>query len=128
MSEGQSAVVHRDQGREFHALGAPVYRLIHPRTVGSVGVGVSLCVMQPGQRVRRHRHDYEEAYYVLRGTGLMYLEDHEPVRLEPGLSVYIAANRVHGQVNDGSETLEILCSLSPPPAEGQVPEILEEDE
>ncbi|SCL34331.1 Cupin domain-containing protein [Micromonospora rhizosphaerae] len=128
MSDGPTPVVRRDQGREFLALGAPVYRLVHPKTVGSVGVGVSLCVMQPGQEVRRHRHDYEEAYYVVRGTGLMYLEDHEPIRLEPGLSVYIAANRVHGQVNDGSETLEIVCSLSPPPIEGQVPEFVEEDQ
>jgi quercetin dioxygenase-like cupin family protein len=120
--------IRRDEGREFLALGAPVYRLVHPRTVGSDQLGVSLCVMEPGQRVRRHRHDYEEAYYVLRGTGLMHLEGHEPIRLEPGLSVYIEANRVHGQVNDGDQTLEILCSLAPPPPEGQTPDFLEDSE
>ena len=125
MAEAGTAVVGRDEGRRFDALGAPVYRLVHPKTVGSVGLGVSLCVMEPGQEVRRHRHVYEEAYYVLRGTGLMHLEGHDPIRLTPGLSVYIAANRVHGQVNDGDETLEILCSLAPPPVEGDAPDFVD---
>ena len=125
MAESGTAVVRRDEGRRFDALGAPVYRLVHPKTVGSVGLGVSLCVMEPGQEVRRHRHAYEEAYYVLRGTGLMHLEGHDPIRLTPGLSVYVASNRVHGQVNDGDETLEILCSLAPPPVEGEAPEFVE---
>ena len=118
--------MHRDEGRRFDALGAPVYRLVHPKTVGSVGLGVSICVMEPGQEVRSHRHRYEEAYYVLRGTGLMHLEGHDPIRLTPGLSVYIAGNRIHGQLNDGEETLEILCSLAPPPVEGEVPEFVDE--
>lgn len=118
-------MVGREEGRRFDALGAPVYRLVHPKTVGSVALGVSLCVMEPGQEVRRHRHAYEEAYYVLRGTGLMHLEDHDPIRLVPGLSVYVASNRVHGQVNDGHETLEILCSLAPPPVEGDAPDFVD---
>lgn len=126
MAEPATAVVSRDEGRRFDALGAPVFRLVHPKTVGSVGLGVSLCVMEPGQEVRRHRHEYEEAYYVLRGSGLMYLQGHDPIRLEPGLSVYVASNRVHGQVNDGDSTLEILCSLAPPPGEGDVPQFVDD--
>jgi quercetin dioxygenase-like cupin family protein len=125
LSDELPVTVRKDQGRPFEALGSPVFRLIHPKTTGSVDLGVSICVMEPGQRVLRHRHDYEEAYYVLRGSGSMYLEGHEPIRLEPDLSVYIAAGRVHGQVNDGDERLEILCSLSTPPVEGEIPEIVE---
>lgn len=128
MSDNPTAVVHRDQGRPFMGLGAPVYRLVHPKTVGSDQLGVSLCLMEPGQRVRRHRHSFEEAYYVLRGSGVMWLEGHGEFRLEPGMSVYIASNRGHGQVNDGDEPLEILCSLSPPPVEGDLPEFLDDDE
>jgi quercetin dioxygenase-like cupin family protein len=83
--------------------------------------------MEPGQAVRRHRHAYEEAYFVLRGTGTMYLEGEGEIRLEPGLSVYIPAERAHGQVNDGSEPLHLLCSLSPPPVEGEPPRFAEDE-
>ncbi len=120
-------MIHVSGGRPFDALGAPVRRLIHPRTVGSDRLGVSICDMPPGSRVRRHRHGYEEAYFVVAGTGKMYLEG-EPgeIDLVPGLLVYVAPGRVHGQVNDGDEPLQILCSLSPPPVEGEVPELVDE--
>jgi quercetin dioxygenase-like cupin family protein len=121
MSESRSPVVAIDDGRLFEALGAPVRRLVHPKTVGSRQLGVSICLMQPGDEVRRHHHDYEEAYFVIRGTGRMYLEGEEEIALEPGLSVYVEPGRVHGQVNDGDEPLHILCSLAPPPVEGDQP-------
>lgn len=114
--------IHVSEGRPFDALGAPVRRLVHPNTVGSTGLGVSICDMPPGSRVRRHRHAYEEAYFVISGQGHMYLEGEEDIELRPGLLVYIAPGRVHGQFNDGSEPLRILCSLAPPPVEGDMPE------
>jgi quercetin dioxygenase-like cupin family protein len=94
------------------------------RSVGSENLGVSICLMNPGDEVLTHRHDYEEAYYVVKGTGLMYLEGQPEIHLEPGLSVYIASGQVHGQVNNGEEPLHILCSLSPPPTEGAPPELV----
>ena len=110
------------EGRPFTALGAHVERLVHPLTTGSQALGVSLCVMQPGDRVHRHHHPYEEAYFVVSGHGTMYLEgEAEPIMLLPGRAVYIAVDRVHGQVADQGEELHILCSLSPPPIEGQSP-------
>jgi quercetin dioxygenase-like cupin family protein len=120
-------VIHVSEGRPFDALGAPVRRLIHPRTVGSQRLGVSICDMPQGSRVRRHRHDYEEAYFVVAGTGTMYLEGQGEIELTPGLLVYVEPGRIHGQVNDGDEPLRILCSLSPPPVEGDVPEFVDEE-
>jgi quercetin dioxygenase-like cupin family protein len=111
----------------FDALGAPVRRLIHPATTGSTLLGVSICLMDPGDEVRRHSHDYEEAYFVLRGRGRMYLEGVSEVVLEPGVAVYVAPNRVHGQVNDGTEALDILCSLAPPPVMGDLPRFADRD-
>ena len=74
MAERARSAVRIDEGRPFDALGAPVRRLIHPKTVGSKLLGVSICLMEPGNEIRRHRHDYEEAYFVVRGRGRMYLE------------------------------------------------------
>jgi len=118
--------IRPEEGIRFDGLGVEVRRLVHPSTVGSDNLGVSLCIMQPGEAAARHRHDYEEAYFIVRGRGEMYLEGEASIRLEPGLSVYIAAGEVHGQVNDGDEPLEILCSLSPPPGEGREPQLVDE--
>ena len=123
-----SCVIHVSSGRPFDGLGAPVRRLIHPQTVGSDRLGVSIADMPPGSRVRRHRHAYEEAYFVISGTGRMYLEgEPDEIELTPGLLVYVASGRAHGQVNDGSEQLRILCSLSPPPVEGEAPQFADEE-
>jgi mannose-6-phosphate isomerase-like protein (cupin superfamily) len=54
----------------------------------------------------------------------MFLEEEGEVELKPGRSVYIKPMRVHGQLNDGAERLVIVCALSPPPVEGQVPELV----
>lgn len=126
MPERRPLVVRVEEGRLFEALGAPVRRVVHPTTVGSTLLGVSICLMAPGDEIRRHRHDYEEAYFVVEGTGRMYLEGEGEILLEPGLSVYIPPERVHGQVNDGTEALTIVCSLAPPPAEGDQPRFAEE--
>lgn len=123
-----SPVIKPGEGRPFHALGSLVERLVHPKTVGSNQLGVSMCEMKPGDVVKRHSHDYEEAYYVVRGTGTMWLEGHPDIPLEPGVSVYVSPHRVHGQINDGDQPLHILCSLSPPPVEGDPPNFADPEE
>ena len=127
MPEARRLAVRVEEGRLFEALGAPVRRLVHPKTVGSNLLGVSICLMEPGDEIRRHRHDYEEAYFVITGTGRMYLEGEGEIPLEPGLAVYVPPERVHGQVNDGDEPLHILCSLAPPPVEGDPPRFADEE-
>ncbi len=120
------SVIDLHEGREFLGLGAPVRRLVHPLTTGSVALGVSICLIPPAGSVKNHRHPYEEAYFVLEGTGLMQLEGVGEIELFPGRSVYIAPNLVHGQVNTSkSDELKILCSLAPPPVEGQPPDLVD---
>jgi len=119
-------VVDIGEGRDFFGLGARVHRLVHPRTVGSEQIAVSVAMHGPGERVKRHRHPYEEAYYVIEGEGTMYMEGVGEIELRPGRSVYIPPNTIHGQVNTAADAdLRILCSLSPPPAEGETPELFE---
>ena len=119
-------VVEITDGSEFLALGAPVRRLVHPLTTGSRNIGLSIALMPPGGRVKRHRHEYEEAYYVVAGHGLMYLEGVGEIELVPDRAVYIPSNSIHGQVNTSStDDLRIICALSPPPIDGQIPELFE---
>ena len=128
MSESSPLVIRQAEGRLFEALGAPVWRLVHPNTVGSSQLGMSLCLMAPGDEIRRHSHDYEEAYYVLRGAGSMYVEGEPPIDLEPGVAVYVPSGRVHGQKADRGEPLDIILALTPPPVEGEPPRFAEPSE
>jgi len=119
-------VIDVGEGRDFYGLGTQVQRLIHPNTVGSDQLGVSIVLHSPGDRVKRHRHPYEEAYYVIKGEGVMHMEGHEDIELRPGRAVYVPPQTIHGQVNTSADTdLWILCSLAPPPVEGEVPELFE---
>ena len=129
MSAGEGRmkrVVDLADGREFLALGALVRRLVHPLTTGSRNVALSIALMPPGARVKRHRHEYEEAYYVIAGRGVMYLEGVGEIELIPDRAVYIPSDSIHGQVNTSpTDELRIICALSPPPIDGQVPELFE---
>jgi quercetin dioxygenase-like cupin family protein len=125
MSESSPLVIRQEEGRLFEALGAPVWRLVHPKTVGSSQLGMSICLMAPGDEIRRHSHDYEEAYFVLRGAGSMYVEGEPPIDLEPGVAVYVPPGRVHGQVADRGQPLDIILALTPPPVEGEPPRFAE---
>jgi mannose-6-phosphate isomerase-like protein (cupin superfamily) len=119
-------IIDIGEGRDFMGLGARVQRLIHPTTVGSDQLGVSVAMLGPGEVIKRHRHSYEEAYYVIEGHGTMFLEGHDEIDLYPGRAVYVPPETIHGQVNTSdTENLHILCSLSPPPVEGEQPELFE---
>ncbi|MBS1679000.1 MAG: cupin domain-containing protein [Actinobacteria bacterium] len=126
MSEQNELVIDIGEGRDFYGLGARVHRLVHPKTTGSDQVGVSVAMHGPGEIVKRHRHPYEEAYYVIKGEGVMYMEGREEIELHPGRAVYIPPETIHGQRNTSDvDDLWILCSLSPPPPEGETPELFE---
>lgn len=102
------------EGIEFRKIGGFVLRLVNPATTGSINIGTSMCYLNPGEEVIQHRHEYEEAYFILSGEGTMVLEG-QTIRLEKNLSVYVPPNAMHGQKNDGEEPLVIHCALSPAP-------------
>jgi len=114
MSELPKTVIMPNQGKDFRKIGGLVKRLVHPTTVGSKNLGVSVCYLNPGEAVVRHEHEYEEAYFVVQGIGTMYLDGQE-FRLQPNMSVYVPPGKTHGQANDGTEPLVIVCSLTPAP-------------
>ncbi|MFY0652699.1 MAG: cupin domain-containing protein [Cyclobacteriaceae bacterium] len=60
-----------------------------------------------------HRHpEMNEILYVLKGTAEQWVED-EMKMMQPGDSVYIAPDVVHGTFNAGDNDLELLAILSP---------------
>jgi hypothetical protein len=77
-----SPVIDVSSGRPFDGLGAPVRRLIHPRTVGSDQLGVSICDMPPGSRGRNVWSSADPPGMVRSLRGAVHVGEGE----QPGLS------------------------------------------
>ncbi len=54
------------------------------------------------------RHDTEDFMYVLSGTAILYTEFYEPVRLQPGDSVYYDCQMGHACVSEGDDDAVVL--------------------
>ena len=59
-----------------------------------------------------HSHDPEQCYYIIRGTGLMII-DEEAREVAEGDAVYISPRSMHGIKNTGSVPLEYLTANAP---------------
>jgi mannose-6-phosphate isomerase-like protein (cupin superfamily) len=114
MAETPKRVIWPREAAEFRLIGGCVKRLVHPATTGSENLGLSIVFMSPGERVVKHRHPNEEAYFIVSGTGMMTLEDHPDIQLEKNMAIYIPSNAEHSQENTGDEPLVLIAALSPP--------------
>ena len=59
-----------------------------------------------------HSHEPEQCYYIIKGKGLMIIED-ESKEVSEGDAIYIPPNHKHGIKNIGNASLEYLTANSP---------------
>jgi len=59
-----------------------------------------------------HKHEPEQCYYIIKGKGLIKIEDEEKI-VEPGDAIYIPSGKEHGIKNIGNEVLEYLTANTP---------------
>lgn len=64
------------------------------------GISVQISEIPPGSEQPVHNHDPEQCYYIIKGKGLMILED-QTSEVSPGDAVYIPSDKKHGIKNDG---------------------------
>jgi quercetin dioxygenase-like cupin family protein len=77
------------------------------------GVCVILVEMEPGRKVRLHRHPYEEVFIVQAGEATFRLGDDERLVKAPDV-VAVPAGTPHGFANNGSEILrQVDIHVSP---------------
>jgi mannose-6-phosphate isomerase-like protein (cupin superfamily) len=70
---------------------------------------VSLARLQPSLSYKRHIHeDHEELYYIIRGNGMIKLND-DIVHFRDGDILYIPPKTEHTIINDGEEMIEFLA-------------------
>lgn len=94
--------------------GSTIRELMHPAEHGNENQSLAEARIVPGGRTYPHKHDIsEEIYHVVGGCGMMHL-DGDSFPIVPGDTVYITPGAVHGLLNDGDETLVVLCCCAPP--------------
>ena len=95
--------------------------LIDNKGAGSNSLVVNHFTLRPGKRTGEagsHPEPFDEVYYVLAGTGIVYLGDPaQEFQLSSGVVVFIPGGTLHRVVNTGTEDLELLTIMP-----GELPE------
>src|SRR5437762_2328797 len=90
--------------RYVRSEGITSYLLASPRTSRAEHMTTTLAVIQPGGEQRLHRHQPEQVYFILEGTGLMTVGN-EAQQVGPGDCVFIPSGQPHGLKNAGDSVL-----------------------
>ena len=118
----------RDTGNcEFiNATGISLCEFMHPgRMEKDPGINYSIAyaVMGPGEKNLKHRLSNPEAYYILEGTGTIYIDD-IPISLHKGKLVLVPANEIQYIENTGNTSL-LLLIINQPAWKAENEEIME---
>src|ERR1700691_1020536 len=84
------------------------------RGMGSVHMGVGVCLLDPGGVIQPHLHSFEESFYILEGTGVLKTGG-KADQLRPGHFGLIPTGMTHGWSNAGDRTLRWLEMQAPQP-------------
>jgi mannose-6-phosphate isomerase-like protein (cupin superfamily) len=99
---------------EFVAVdGSRVREVLHPKNDSvELRFSVAHARVPPGESSIPHRLSSVEVYHILRGHGIMHVdEESRPVRV--GSCVYIPPRAIQHISNNGTEDLEFLCIVDP---------------
>lgn len=121
-------LVVRDSGNcEFiNSTGVSLCELMHPgRMEKDPGVNYSIAyvIVDPGEKNLRHRLSNPEAYYVLEGSGTIFIDD-IPISLHKGKLVLVPANETQHVENTGNSSL-LLLVINQPGWQAENEEIIE---
>jgi quercetin dioxygenase-like cupin family protein len=73
--------------------------------------GVAELAPAPVDLDQLHRHPHAETYYVISGTGFLWI-DEEPHPLAPGMTAFIPGGTLHTANATGTEPLRILYTFA----------------
>jgi mannose-6-phosphate isomerase-like protein (cupin superfamily) len=108
-------VVNRNRSVPFITKDGSEIRAILDRTNSRVAnQSLAEATLSPGGTTEAHRHPHtEELYYILRGQGLMQVEEEERA-VHPGDGILIPPGSLHQIRNTAAEPLVFLCCCAPP--------------
>ena len=88
------------------------WMLISPRNAKSKNLSIQISEVPAGSGQPIHNHEPEQCYYIIKGNGLMTIED-EFREVKAGDAIFIPSNLKHGIKNTGNDTLEYLTANAP---------------
>ncbi|HDI46806.1 MAG TPA: cupin domain-containing protein [Candidatus Methanomethylia archaeon] len=109
-------VVSIDETRTFVPPGhvkCTTRALLEEANVGCKNFSMFRSEFDVGGIAEPHTHPFEQAYYVLRGEGIITIGDQE-FKVKEGDSVYCPPNISHAVKNTGNEPLWLLVVNAPP--------------
>jgi quercetin dioxygenase-like cupin family protein len=89
--------------------GFKTWLLIGESNSGSKEISIQITEVEPQEMQFLHSHQEPQCYYVVRGTGLMIINEDER-RVREGEAIFIPSNATHGIKNVGAETLVYLTA------------------
>lgn len=116
----ESTIVKVSEVKPRDGYCGAVYELIKPHNSRANHLSCVLVEVAPGARSRAHWHiTSEEIYFVVSGTGLMYLGN-QIQALRPGHVVHIPPGVRHVAENNSTTPLQLLVVNAPPYQAGDV--------
>lgn len=93
--------------------------LIDEESSGAKHFSLLINTMNAGVKGAEHKHDVEHCWYILSGSGTMYIAG-ESYKLEPEMAVYAPADTLHRIDVDPGEDLTYVLIYAPPGPEQQL--------
>ena len=93
--------------------------LIDEESSGAKNFSLMVNTLNAGIDGVPHKHDVEHCWYILSGTGTMYIADEE-IAVGPDMAVYAPANTMHKIVVGPDEDLTCVVIYAPPGPEKQL--------
>ncbi len=100
------------------------HMLVDQESVGSERLVMNYFALKPGKSTPpgSHPKPFDEIYYILRGQGILYLnESRDPHDLIPDTVAFIPGGTLHSVVNTGLVDLEMITVMPGPLIEGANP-------
>ena len=88
------------------------WMLISPQNSLTKNLSVQISEVPVGSEQPIHKHEPEQCYYIIKGKGLMIIED-ESKEVVTGDAIFIPSNLKHGIKNMGDDVLEYLTANAP---------------
>jgi mannose-6-phosphate isomerase-like protein (cupin superfamily) len=86
--------------------------LIGKRNVENANISIQISTIPVDSEQPIHNHEPEQCYYIIKGEGLMIIEEDKQI-VNEGDTIYISSNSNHGIKNIGQIDLEYLTASTP---------------
>ena len=99
--------------KPFKAVdGSDVVEVIGMKTTKTKEVSIAYATVKPKQKTILHKHDFTEVYIILKGKGIIYLNN-ESRPISKYDNILIPAKTWHQVENTGKTDLKIICICVP---------------